>query len=70
MQYSGQLNHVSRTMQLHLNIHVKYVRSLEYSESMNIAEIESEYNHSEITTQIQRGRGTPKLEALFSESNM
>ena len=32
-----------------LNIHLKYVISLEYSESMNIAEIESKYINPETT---------------------
>ena len=42
----------SRTMDFQLNIHLKYVTSLEYSESMNIAELESYNNIPGITTRM------------------
>ena len=54
MQFPGQYSHVSRAMDLHLDIHSKYVISLEHSESMNIAEIESYNNIPGIATKIQR----------------
>ena len=39
-------------MDFQLNIHLKYVTSLEYSESMNIAELESYNNIPGITTRM------------------